>query len=99
MAKFQFVKGVATRTKNEWPVRAKVLALSMINNETTAAKVIAEVADKFGIDVSETPSYIKNAGSHIGRFRTEIAKRLEKGDQAAIDACTEYGVEIKQVAE
>jgi hypothetical protein len=99
MAKFQFVKGVATRTKNQWSVRAKVEALSMVKDDTTATQVIAAIADSYGIDISETPSYIKNAGSHIGRFRTEIAKRLAKGDQEAVAACQEFGVAIAPVEE
>lgn len=98
---FRFVKGTATRTKNRWPIRAKVQALSLVNSGTDAAEAIATVAAEHGIDISETQSYTKNAGSHIGRFRGDVRNAIgnpeSKNYQVAVDACEEFGIAIEPV--
>jgi hypothetical protein len=95
---FRFVKGTATHTRNTWPVRVKVQVLSKVENGLTAADAINIVADELGIDISNTPSYQSKAGTHIGRFRKEIADLLQKGNTEAIEACREFGIEIEEQA-
>ena len=103
MASFQFVKGTSTRTKNHWSTRAKVHALALVQQGSNAASAIEAVATEFDINISETQSYVKNAGSHIGRFRADVLKALasaeHKRHQEVIDACTEYGIEIEPIAD
>lgn len=100
---FRFKKGTQASTRNIWSVRAKAMALSLILEGKTAAEAIAVVAEQFGIDISETPSYTNNAGSHIGRFRVSLSNALaspsHKGHQEAIDACKEFGLEIESADE
>lgn len=93
---FRFVKGVTTHTRNTWSIRVKVQILSKIENGLTAADAISIVADELGIDISNTPSYQSKAGTHVGRFRKEIAGLLQKGNVEAIDACREFGIEIEE---
>lgn len=100
--RFRFVKGTgSTRTKNRWSVRAKAMALSLVRQGKTAPEAIAEVAREFDIDISETPSYTKNAGSHIGRFTTELTKAIGSTENRqhsdALEACREFGLEIEAV--
>jgi hypothetical protein len=98
MSSFRLVQGTATRTKNVWAVRAKVRALALVQGGSTAAQAIAAVAGEFGIDVSATPSYTKNAGSHIGRFRTEVARLLQKeNNDEVVAACQEFGIPVEPV--
>jgi len=96
---FRFVKGTATRTKNRWPVRAKVQALSLIRSGIAASEAVSSVAAEFDIDISETQSYTKNAGSHIGRFRSDILKAIGSPEHRnyaeAVAACEEFGIAIE----
>jgi len=84
--------------RNTWTLYAKVQILSKIENGLTAADAISLVAEEVGIDISNTPSYKDKAGTHTGRFRQEIIKRLARGDQEAIRVCEEFNISIEQVA-
>lgn len=75
------IKGVATR--NIWTLQAKARTLFLVENGYTAAEALALVAEEFNIDISNTPSYIKNAGTHVGRFRKEVAKKEKVYDTKA----------------
>ena len=101
---FQFKKGTQSTTKRiTWDVRAKVRALQLVGEGNTATVAIAKVAEEFKYDISQTPSYTTAAGSHIGRFRTEIKKALSnpshKSHTAVVAACAEFGLELEPSVE
>ena len=104
MSKYQF-KGSATtsgKTKFTWPVEVKARILALVDLEgMSAPDAVQQIADEFDIDLTEKPSYIKNAGSHVSRFRNELANAMgnpnHKKHAEAVQACQDVGLEIESV--
>jgi hypothetical protein len=79
------LKGGSRVSKASWPIEAKIGVLAAVKSGKTAQAAIAEVAMEFEIDLK--PSYTKNAGSHLYRFRKEITTALAK-EKVSAEALT-----------
>jgi hypothetical protein len=73
---FTLKSGTGRSGRTVWPVeaKAKVIALTSGESKIKATEAVAQVANEFGLALK--PSYVKMAGSHVFRFRTEINKIL-----------------------
>ncbi len=95
MSDFQFVKGSEDTSRNSIPLRAKVRALQIVQQEGKQAKeALATVASEFNLDGAKN-SWTKFAGSTLNRFRSEIKAKLAQEDNAEIvSLLSEFGVEV-----
>lgn len=104
MSRYRFKGGTTSstnRTKTSWPVEAKAQILALVDNGSTAPEAVQQIADDFGIDLADKPSYIKNAGSHVSRFRKELENAMSnpkhKKHAEAVKACQDAGLDIEPV--
>ncbi len=102
-SKFRF-KGssTTTRQKTSWSVEVKARVLQLVDiEEMTAPDAVSQAAEEFGIDLTDKPSYTKNAGSHVSRFRNELANAMSnpkhKKHADAVKACLDAGLPIEEV--
>lgn len=91
---FRFVKGSEDPSRNSIPMRAKVRALQLVQQEEKQAKeALAIVAREFDLDGAKN-SWTKFAGSTLNRFRTEIRGKLAQEDEEVVSLLSELGVEV-----
>jgi len=86
------LKGGAKGSKASWPTDAKVKVMVGVKGGKTAQVAIADVATEYGIELK--PSYTKNAGSHLFRFRKEVAAALAKEKVSAEAIAMLQGVDL-----
>jgi hypothetical protein len=71
---FTLKSGSPRGAKSRWPIEAKARVIQAVDGGTSAVQAIATIATEFGITLK--PSYTKQAGSHVFRFRKELSKIL-----------------------
>ena len=103
-SKFRFKQGssATTRQKTSWSVEVKARVLQLVDLEDmTAPEAVAQAAEEFSIDLSDKPSYTKNAGSHVSRFRNELENAMKnpkhKKHAEAVKACQDVGLPVEEI--